>query len=104
MKHLKKFNENMYSDDMRQEQENDTNWGKPKDGKGKDYIIAKFKERFAGSFKGIDITGGVAKVVKKRIKPDAQEFAELYHDLRTEGVDGILIFDTLEEAGLYSGE
>lgn len=83
MKHLKKFNENMYSDDMRQEQENDTNWGKPKDDKGKDYIIAKFKERFAGK------------------KPDAQEFAELYHDLRTEKVDGILIFDTLEEAGLY---
>ena len=93
MKHLKKFNENMYSDDMRQEQENDPNWGKPKDGKGKDYIIAKFKERFAGK------------------KPDAtifntpiQEFAELYHDLRTEGVDGILIFNTLEEAGLYSGK
>lgn len=86
MKHLKKFNENMYSDDMRQEQDNDPNWGKPKDGKGKDYIITKFKQRFAGK------------------KPDAQEFAELYHDLRTEGVDGILIFDTLEEAGLYSIE
>ena len=86
MKHLKKFNENMYSDDMRQEQDNDPNWGKPKDGKGKDYIIAKFKERFAGK------------------KPSTQEFAELYHDLRTEGVDGILIFDTLEEAGLYSIE
>ena len=83
MKHLKKFNENMYDDHMRQEQENDPNWGKPKDGKGKDYIIAKFKQRFAGK------------------KPDAQEFAELYHDLRTEKVDGILIFDTLEEAGLY---
>ena len=86
MKHLKKFNENMYDDHMRQEQENDPNWGKPKDGKGKDYIITKFKQRFAGK------------------KPDDQEFAELYHDLRTEGVDGILIFDTLEEAGLNSGE
>jgi hypothetical protein len=84
MKHLKKFNENMYDDHMRQEQENDPNWGKTKDDKAKDYIITKFKQRFAGK------------------KPDAQEFAELYHDLRTEKINGILIFDTLEEAGLYS--
>ena len=84
MKHLKKFNENMYDDHMRQEQENDPNWGKTKDDKAKDYIITKFKQRFANK------------------KPDAQEFAELYHDLRTEKINGILIFDTLEEAGLYS--
>ena len=30
MKHLKKYNENMYDQQMRDEQENDPNWGKPK--------------------------------------------------------------------------
>jgi hypothetical protein len=97
MKHIKKFNENMYDQHMRDEQENDPNWGKPKNGKGKDYIITKFKQRFAG--KNFEDPEGF-----NRSMVDAQEFAELYHDLRTEGVDGILIFDTLEEAGLYSGE
>lgn len=28
MKHLKKYNENMYDQQMRDEQENDPNWGK----------------------------------------------------------------------------
>ncbi len=36
MKHINKFNENFYDQQMRDEQENDPNWGKH--GKGKDYI------------------------------------------------------------------
>lgn len=83
MKHINKFNENFYDQQMRDEQENDPNWGKH--GKGKDYIITKFEQRFAGK------------------KPNPQQFAEFYHDLRSEGIDGILIFDTLEESELYSG-
>ena len=30
-------------------------------------------------------------------KPTNQEFADFYHELRSEGIDGILIFDTLED-------
>ena len=30
-------------------------------------------------------------------KPTNQEFADFYHELRSEGVDGLLIFDTLED-------
>ena len=30
-------------------------------------------------------------------KPSHQEFADFYHDMRSQGYDGILIFDTLED-------
>ncbi len=30
-------------------------------------------------------------------RPTNQEFADFYHELRSEGIDGILIFDTLED-------
>ena len=36
-------------------------------------------------------------------KPSEQEFAEFYHKLRTEGIDGIEIFDTLKDAGRVYG-
>lgn len=42
-------------------------------------IINRFKEKFGDK------------------KPTNQEFADFYHELRTDGVDGMLIFDTLED-------
>lgn len=42
-------------------------------------IINRFKEKFGDK------------------KPTNQEFADFYHELRMDGVDGILIFDTLED-------
>ena len=44
-----------------------------------DEIISRFKDRFGDK------------------KPTNQEFADFYHELRTDGIDGLLIFDTLEE-------
>ena len=41
-------------------------------------IIKKYKEKFGEK------------------KPTNQEFADFYHELRTQGYDGILIFDTLD--------
>lgn len=41
-------------------------------------IISRFKERFGES------------------TPSNQDFADFYHELRNEGIDGILIFDTLD--------
>ena len=41
-------------------------------------IISRFKERFGETV------------------PSNQEFADFYHKLRSEGIDGILIFDTLD--------
>ena len=40
-------------------------------------ILSRYKEKFGDK------------------KPTHQEFADFYHQLRTEGIDGILIFDTL---------
>ena len=42
-------------------------------------IINRFKERFGNK------------------KPTNQEFADFYHDLRMDGIDSMLIFDTLED-------
>ena len=54
MKHLKKFNENMYDDHMRQEQENDPNWGKPKDGKGNEPLNSTQNALLKDFYKIID--------------------------------------------------
>lgn len=42
-------------------------------------ILKRFKERFGDK------------------RPTNQEFADFYHQLRTDGIDGMLIFDTLED-------
>lgn len=42
-------------------------------------ILSRFKDKFGDK------------------RPTNQEFADFYHDLRSEGFDGILIFDTLED-------
>lgn len=44
-----------------------------------DYILKTYKERFGDK------------------KPTHQEFADFYHELRSEGIDGILIFDVLDD-------
>jgi len=44
-----------------------------------DEIITRFKQRFGDK------------------RPTNQEFADFYHELRSDGVDGLLIFDTLED-------
>lgn len=44
-----------------------------------DKILARFKQRFGDK------------------RPTNQEFADFYHELRSEGVDGLLIFDTLDD-------
>lgn len=44
----------------------------------KSEIIQKFKSKFGNK------------------KPSEQEFADFYHELRSKGIDGILIFDTLK--------
>ena len=41
-------------------------------------IIDKFKQKFGDRI------------------PSSQEFADFYHELRTSGIDGILIFNTLD--------
>jgi len=45
----------------------------------KQLILSKYKEKFGNK------------------KPSHQEFADFYHQLRTDGIDGILIFDTLND-------
>jgi hypothetical protein len=42
-------------------------------------ILKRFKEKFGDK------------------RPTNQEFADFYHELRTDGIDGLLIFDTLED-------
>jgi hypothetical protein len=42
-------------------------------------ILKRFKQKFGNK------------------KPKNQEFADFYHELRSDGIDGILIFDTLDE-------
>lgn len=42
-------------------------------------ILSRFKDKFGDK------------------RPTNQEFADFYHELRTDGIDGILIFDTLED-------
>lgn len=44
-----------------------------------DYILKTYKERFGDR------------------KPSHQEFADFYHELRSDGIDGILIFDVLDD-------
>jgi hypothetical protein len=44
-----------------------------------DYILKTYKERFGDR------------------KPTHQQFADFYHELRSEGIDGLLIFDVLDD-------
>jgi len=79
MKNLKKFEnfEGFDADEEAQRMKEDEIYASRESEEAADDIVARFEEEFADR------------------KPSSQEFAEFYHALRTEGIDGIEIFNAL---------
>lgn len=81
MAKITKFNEYSFTESMVDDFINSFGVNESSDEESEqiDYILRNFKERFGDR------------------KPSHQEFADFYHELRSDGIDGLLIFDTLDD-------